>query len=204
MKKLLEPVRNLHQTEQQRKIRTRRILSLSIILLILTGFIAAYSIPGVYQWVRQELLIPLLFRLWLGWLRLRQYNQNELWTAAFLALLVVGLYAVARRIKWGESKNMFSPQAEIPPHTHARVSFWLEQLQVLTTGRGAPEFAAREFRRMANKMQLRKQISQPMDSDRPLPDLLKAPLYASAKKVTSLSLNEIEQSIEYLEQTGYH
>ena len=39
----------------------RRIILLVVLLLVLTAVIIAWLNPGVYQWVRQEVIIPIFF-----------------------------------------------------------------------------------------------------------------------------------------------
>ena len=180
--------------------RKRRIILLVVLLLVLTAVLIAWLNPGVYQWVRQEVIIPIVFRVWVWWQWLRHLKQHELWNGVFLALLVLSLYSLASGLNMTTRQEDSGLKGKIQSPTQARVSFWLEQIQVLGSGRRAPEFAAREFRRLANKLLGRQADWQIENTKEAMPELLNTPLFATQEKNMPRSMDEIEASIEYLEK----
>lgn len=191
------------QITEQSQEGKRRIILLVVLLLVLTAVLIVWITPGVYQWVRREVIVPIFFRVWIWWQWLRHLNQHEIWNGVILALLVLGLYRLATGLTLTTRREDSGLTGERNTPTQARVSFWLEQIQVLYSGRGAPEFAAREFRRLTNKLLGRQQDWQIESVKETMPELLSTPIYATQAKEMPRSMQEIEASIEYLEKVSH-
>jgi hypothetical protein len=192
-----------HTIAEHGQERKRRIILLVVLLLVLTAVLIAWLNPGVYQWVRQRVIIPIFFRVWVWWQWLSHLKQHEVWNGVFLALLVLSLYLLASGLNIPTRQEGSILKGKMQSPTQARVSFWLEQIQVLHSGRGAPEFAAREFRRLANKLLGRQPDWQIDSAKEAMPELLNTPLFATQEKNKPRSMDEIEASIEYLEKVTH-
>lgn len=140
---------------RRREFVTRRLLITltAVALVLLTLGILGYQ-PGVRLWVRENIILPVSFMLWVFRLLLSSLDESFLWVIVVLvfALLLISNLIDALRIS---AANREAEEARLEPVIASRgqLSFWLMQIHLVRRGGASYDFARVPFRRLVQAVQ---------------------------------------------------
>jgi hypothetical protein len=130
------------------------LITLTAIALVLLVMGILGSRPEVRLWVRENIILPVSFLLWVIRLLLRSLDESFVWVIAVLvfALLLVSNLIDALRVS---AANRQAEQVRMEPAvpSRGRLGFWLMQIHLVRRGGASFDFARVEFRRLAQAVQ---------------------------------------------------
>ena len=116
---------------------------LALLLLPIVFLVAALTL-ALRDWVRDAIVTPILFILWLGGLLIKSTPQWVFW-AVFLAM---ALLILANSMGTGKRPDQNVGKAELGYPRRARVSFWAIQVHRQARGDSSPTSRAEPLRRL--------------------------------------------------------
>jgi hypothetical protein len=135
----------------------RRIL---LVLLALFILLVLLLILWLRDFVRETILIPFSYALWLGGIFLRSTPQFVFWGI----LLAIGLILAVRSLWVAEKPNETAPTGEIRNSRRQRVGFWLFQVYLAREGYSRMRFAE-FFSRLALEILAFREGITPVEAD---------------------------------------
>jgi hypothetical protein len=125
---------------RRRKISAR----ILVLLLVPSVLLVATLTLALRGWVRDVILTPLLFILWLGGLLIESTPQWVFWGV----FLVMALLILANSLGAGKGSDQTVGKAEPGYPRRARVSFWAIQVHRQARGDSPPTSSAEPLRRL--------------------------------------------------------
>lgn len=137
-------------------MQKRRItITVGVVLLVMAACGLLIRLQSVQEVVREGIVLPVYFVVWLAWLFLRSIDQVVIWGIGLIVLALVLIYGLAAA--WTKKTPQLSkeslegprrPIAAPPPRTYGRVKFWNNRIESLYSQGLSNDFAAHEFRRL--------------------------------------------------------
>jgi len=128
----------------------RRIAFTAFIILVVMGScVLLIRIQAVQDLVRDGLILPLYYLVWLAGLLLRSIDEVVLWSVALIGLAMALIYGIAAARPF---QNPFDEprwrESDLLPPAYGRVKFWKNRIDSLRSQGFDSEYALHEFRRL--------------------------------------------------------
>jgi hypothetical protein len=126
------------------------LLAVAIVLITL-GILG--SRPEVRDWVRENIILPVSFLLWIIGMSLRSLDQHVIWLGIILifGLILVSNLVDAIRLSLIR-RDVQEGGTEAAPVSRGRLSFWVMQIHLVRRGGASFDFARVEFRRLTQQV----------------------------------------------------
>ena len=135
-------------------MKFRRIfLTAVVVLAVMASCLLVIRLDWIREMVRDGLITPVVYLLWLAGLALHAVDQNVLW---LVGLLILGIALVYGIISAWPAKPREAPSHtwddQHPPPKSGRIDFWVNRLRSLRSQGFSSDYAMHDFRRLVRQV----------------------------------------------------
>jgi hypothetical protein len=135
-------------------MKLRRIILTSVVVLaVMAACALIIRLDWIQETVRDGLITPVMYLVWLAGLALRAVDQNVLWLVGLLILGIALIYGLISA--WPASRKEVQSHTwedQHPPPESGRIDFWENRLRSLRSQGISSDYAMHDFRRLVRQV----------------------------------------------------